>query len=52
MQIQTFTEKIETSDIVAFLSGRLQILKILTLYFYSCPALENSLSVARKVDDF
>ena len=50
--------KIETSYIVAFLNGtnmpicRLQILKIWTLYFYSCSALGNSLSVARKVNDF
>ena len=50
--------KIETSYMVAVLNGtncrfrRLQILKIWTLYFYSCPALGNSLSVPQKVHDF
>ena len=47
MQIQTFTDKIETSYIVVFLNDTncrfnciLQILKNWTLYFYSCPALD------------
>ena len=50
--------KIETSYVVALLNGkklpicRLQILKMLTLYFYSCLVMGNSLSVTQKVHDF
>ena len=46
--------KIETSYIVAFFERyelpicRVQILKIWTMYFYSCPAFGNSLSVAER----
>ena len=58
VQIQTFTD--ENSNILhsCFFERyylpicRVQILKIWTLYFYSCAALGNSLSVARKVHDF
>ena len=51
--------KVETSYILSFLNGTncrfvdyTEILKIWALYFYSCPALGNSLSVAQKVHDF
>ena len=46
--------KIETSYIVAFLNGtncRFVDYKS-GIYFYSCPALGNSLSVPQKVHDF
>ena len=47
--------KIETPHIVTFSNGTncrfvdRQILKIWNIYFYSCPALGNSLSVAQNV---
>ena len=53
--------KIETSCIVALLNGTncrfvdyVQILKMWTLYFHSCPAVGNSrsFSVTQKVHDF
>ena len=58
VQIQTFTDKnrniLRSCSFVRYLLpiGRLQILKNWTLYFYSRPALGNSLSVAQKIHDF
>ena len=50
--------KIETSHMVALLNGTilqiciLQLLKMWTLYFYSCPVVGNSLSVTQKIHHF
>ena len=58
VQIQTFTDEnwniLHSNLFERYLLQicRPQILKIWTLYFYSCPTLDNSLLVAQKVHNF